>query len=77
LPGCWGPGASLCQGVGAQVLVFDSVFLEERGLQRGGEGLDEGGACDDAGGGDHVFHPRVLLLRQEPENRRHRLQSVL
>ncbi len=50
------------------------MLLEERGLQRGGEGLDEGGAGDDAGGGNHVFHPGVLLLGQEPENR---LQSVL
>ncbi len=52
------------------------MLLEERGLQRGGEGLDEGGACDDAGGGNHVFHPRVLLLGQEPENSRHRLISI-
>ncbi len=57
MPGCWGPGASLCQGVGAQELFFASMLLEERCLQRGGEGLDEGGACDDAGGGNHVFHP--------------------
>ncbi len=57
------------------MLVFDSELLEERGLQRGGEGLDEGGAGDDAGGGNHVFHPGVLLLGQEPENSRQRLQS--
>ena len=42
------------------------AFSEERGFKRGGERLDEGGACDDAGGGHNVLHIGVLLLGQEP-----------
>ncbi len=42
---------------------------EEGSLQRGGEGLDEGGAGDDVGGGNNVLHARVLLLGQEPASK--------
>lgn len=56
------PVCLMCPGVHV------SDGSEGRGFRAVHEGFDPAGAIDEFGGGDDVFHPAVLHLRQEAQS---------